>query len=79
MKQQGPPQILVEMDDGIKEIRQLRLDDVDQQAHEMALEKVKQREKTLDDVRQILTNHHLPTAIRVYEAIQEIERAIVAT
>ena len=33
-------------------------------------------EKPLDDVRQILTNHHLPTAVRVYEAIQAIERAI---
>ena len=27
-------------------------------------------EKPLDDVRQILTNHHLPTDVRVYEAIQ---------
>lgn len=76
MKQQTIPQILVEMDEGIKEIRQLLLNDVDRVAYEDALEKATQREKTLDNVRQILTNHHLPTAVRVYEAIQAIERAI---
>ena len=76
MKQHGIPQILVEMDAGIKEIRLLLLEDVDRKAYEDALEKVTRMEKTLENVRQILTNHHLPTAVRVYEAIQVIERAI---
>lgn len=76
MKQQGIPQILVDMDEGIKEIRKLLLENVDRKAYENALLKNARMEKTLDDVHQILRNHHLPTAVRVYEAIQVLENAI---
>ena len=38
VKQHGLPQILVDMDEGIKEIRQLLSEDVDRKAYETALE-----------------------------------------
>ena len=53
------PQLLLGMDEGIKEIRELLHNDVDRKAHENALFTVAKHERLLDDLREILTNHHL--------------------
>ena len=68
------PHLLVEMDEGIKEIRQLLLTDADRQAHEQALLTVARQERLLDDLRNILTNHHLATAVRVHKALERIDK-----
>lgn len=73
MKQQTLPQVLVEMDEGIKEIRELLHNGVDRKAHENALFTVAKQERLLDDLREILTNHHLSTAVRVHKALERID------
>lgn len=67
------PQFLVEMDEGIKEIRELILSDADRQSHEAVLLKVAQKEKLLKDIREILSNRHEPTAVRVHRALERMD------
>ncbi len=73
MSKQNIPQVLVEMDEGIKEIRQLLLTDADRQAHEQALFTIARQERLLDNLREILTNHHLSTAVRVHKALKRMD------
>ena len=72
-KQTTLPQLLLGMDKGIKEIRELLHNNVDRKAHENALFTVVKQERLLDDLRQILTNHHLSTAVRVHKALERMD------
>ena len=67
------PQLLLGMDEGIKEIRGLLHNNVDRKAHENALFTVAKHERLLDDLREILTNYHLSTAVRVHRAIERMD------
>ena len=58
MSKQNIPQFLIEMDEGIKEIRELLHNEVDRKAHENALFTVVKHERLLDNLREILTNHN---------------------
>ena len=72
-KQTTLPQLLLGMDEGIKEIRELLHNNVDRKAHENALFTVAKQERLLDDLRDILTNHHLATAVRVHKALERMD------
>ena len=67
------PQMLLDMDEGIKEIRELIHNNADRQAHEQALFTIARQERLLDDLREILSNHHLSTAVRVHKAIERMD------
>jgi hypothetical protein len=68
--------MLLDMDEGIKEIRELIHNNADQQAHEQALFTIARQERLLEDLRDILTNHHLATAVRVHKALECIDDKI---
>ena len=67
------PQMLIDMDERIKEIRELVHNNADRQAHEEALFTIARQERLLDDLRDILTNHHLATAVRVHKALERMD------
>ena len=66
-------QMLLDMDEGIKEIRELIHNNADRQAHEQALFTMARQERLLVDLRDILTNHHLATAVRVHKALERMD------
>ena len=66
-------QLLLGMDEGIKEIRELLHNDVDRKAHDNALFTVAKHERCLDDLRKILTNYHLSTAVRVHKTLERMD------
>ena len=67
------PQMLSDMDKGIKEIREMLHNDVDRKAHEKARVTIERQERLLDDLRDILTNHHLATAVRIHKALERMD------